>query len=96
MKTKVNRTIETIETVETEVEFPKYTRDSISYFKHHSEDHCVLVSVSDNFSSMFVTHNNKGAHLFDQEISESEFNRVMKKAADMIMPEFQPKQEEMI
>ena len=60
MKAKVNRTIETVETVETEVEFPKYTRDDFSYCKHYSEDHCVAINiVGDTFASVFVTHNNK-------------------------------------
>jgi hypothetical protein len=95
MKTKVNRTIETIETVQTEVEFPKYTRNDFSYCKHYSEDHCVMVNViGDTFASVLVTHNNKGRNLFDKEISEAEFNRVMAKASEMLMPELQPKQEE--
>lgn len=99
MKTKVNRTIEIIETVETEVDFPKYTMDVLSYYKHYSEDHCVVVNINSNtFASMFVTHNNKGRNLFDEEISEAEFNRVMAKASEMLMPELQPKpkQEEKI
>ena len=97
MKTKVNRTIEIIETVETEVVFPKYTMDDFSYFKHYSEDHCVIVNTAGNtFASVFVTHNNKGRNLFDKEISEAEFNRVMAKASEMLMSELQPKQEEKI
>ena len=97
MKTKVNRTIEIIETVETEVEFPKYTRDDFSYCKHYSEDYCVSINVAGNtFASMFVTHNNKGRNLFDKEITEEEFNRVMAKASAMLMPELQQKQEETI
>jgi hypothetical protein len=98
MKTKVNRIIETIETVQTEVEFPKYTKgDFSSYRKHYSEDHCVMVNViGDTFASVLVTHNNKGRNLFDKEISESEFNRVMAKASEMLMPELQLKQEEQI
>ena len=95
MKTKVNRTIVTIETVQTEVEFPKYTRNDFSYCKHYSEDKCVTVNVIGNtFASMFVTHNNKGRNLFDKEISEEEFNRVMEKASAILMPELQVKQEE--
>jgi hypothetical protein len=97
MKTKVNRTIETIETVQTEVEFPKYTRNDFSYCKHYSEDHCVMVNViGDTFASVLVTHNNKGRNLFDKEISEEEFNRVLAKASAMLMPELQLKQEEQI
>jgi hypothetical protein len=97
MKTKVNRTIETIETVETEVEFPKYTMNSFSYCKHYSEDHCVTINTIDNtFASTFVTHNNKGRNLFDKEISESEFNQVMSKVSELLMPELQQKQEEKI
>ena len=96
MKTKVNRTIETIETVETEVEFPKYTMDDFSsYYKYYSEDHCVMVTIIGNtFASVLVTHNNKGRNLFDKEISEAEFNRVMAKASEILMPELQVKQEE--
>jgi hypothetical protein len=95
MKTKVNRVINITETVQTEVEFPKYTRNDFSYCKHYSEDHCVMVNViGDTFASMFVTHNNKGRNLFDKEISESEFNRVMAKASEMLMPELQVKLEE--
>ena len=96
MKTKVNRTIEIIETVETEVEFPKYTRDDFSFFKHDSFDKCVLVSVGDKFASIFITHNNKGSHLFDTEITGSTFNEVMAKVSKMIMPELKQKQEEKI
>ena len=88
MKTKVNRIIETIETVETEVDFPRYTRDEFSYCKHYSEDYCVAINVAGNtFASVFVTHNNKGRNLFDKEISEAEFNRVKAKASEMLMPE---------
>ena len=94
MKTKVNRVINITETVETEVEFPKYTRNDFLYCKHYSEDHCVWVNISGNtFASVFVTHNNKGRNLFDKEISEAEFNRVMAKASKMIMPELQQKEE---
>lgn len=96
MKTKVNRTIEIIETVETEVEFPRYTMDVFFYYKHYSEDHCVSVSVCDRYASIAVDYNNKGRNLFDKEISEAEFNRVMAKASEMLMPELQPKQEEKI
>ena len=97
MKTKVNRIIETIETVQTEVEFPKYTMgDFSSYCKHYSEDHCVEVTVLNSFASMFVTYNNKGHNLFDKEISEAEFNRVMAKASEIFMPELQVKLEEKI
>jgi len=98
MKTKVNRVINITETVETEVEFPKYTMgEFLSYCKHYSEDHCVTISIVDNtFASVFVKHNNKGRNLFDEEISEAEFNRVMAKASELLMPELQQKQEETI
>lgn len=97
MRTKVNRTIEIIETVETEVDFPKYTMDDFSYCKHYSEDHCVSINVAGNtFASMFVTHNNKGRNLFDKEISEEEFNRVMEKVLAMFIPELRPIREEKI
>ena len=97
MKTKVNRTIETVETVETEVEFPRYTMDDFSYCKHYSEDHCVSINVAGNtFASMFVTHNNKGRNLFDKEISEAEFNRVMEMVLVLLIPELKPTQEEKI
>lgn len=95
MKTKVNRVINITETVQTEVEFPKYTRNDFSYCKHYSEDHCVMVNViGDTFASVLVTHNNKGRNLFDKEISEAEFNQVMEKASAMLMPELQVKLEE--
>ena len=97
MKTKVNRTIEIIETVETEVDFPKYTMNDFSYCKHYSEDHCVSINVAGNtFASMFVTHNNKGRNLFDKEISEAEFNRVMEMVLVLLIPELKPTQEEKI
>ena len=90
MKTKVNRVINITETVETEVEFPKYTMgEFLSYCKHYSEDHCVEINiVGETFVSVTVTYNNKGRNLFYKEISESEFNRVMAKASEMLMPEF--------
>lgn len=98
MKTKVDRVINITETIQTEVDFPKYTMDDFSmYCKHYSEDHCVSINVAGNtFASVFVTHNNKGRNLFDKEISEAEFNRAMAKASEMLMPELQPKQEEKI
>lgn len=97
MKTKVNRVINITETVETEVEFPKYTMgEFLSYCKHYSEDHCVTISIINSFASVSVTHNNNGKNLFDEEISEAEFNRVMAKASEMLMPELQQKQEEKI
>lgn len=95
MKTKVSRVINITETVQTEVEFPKYTRNDFSYCKHYSEDHCVSINIVGNtFASVLVTHNNKGRNLFDKEISEEEFNRVMAKASEMLMPELQVKLEE--
>ena len=93
MKTKVNRTIEIIETVETEVEFPKYTRDDFFYYKHYSFDHCISVSVCGGYASIAVDYKNKGRYLFDKEIREDEFNRVMVKALAMLMPELQLTQE---
>ena len=96
MKTTVNRTIETVETVETEVEFPKYTRDDFFHYRHYSFDHCVSISVIGNVAGIRVTYNNKGRNLFDEEISEAEFNRVLAKASELLMPELQQKQEEMI
>ena len=97
MKTKVDRVINITETVQTEVEFPKYTKDAFSYCKHYSEDHCVIINTAWNtFASVFVTHNNKGRSLFDKEISEAEFNRVKAKALELLMPELQQKQEEKI
>ena len=89
MKTKVNRVINITETVETEVEFPRYTRDAFSYCKHYSEDYCVAINIAGNtFVSMFVTHNNKGRNLFDEEISEDKFNLVLAEASELLMPEF--------
>ena len=97
MKTKVDRVINITETVQTEVDFPRYTMDFLSYCKHYSEDHCVAINIiGDTFASVLVTHNNKGRNLFDKEISEAEFNRVMAKASEMLMPELQVKQEETI
>jgi hypothetical protein len=52
--------------------------------------------IGDTFASVLVTHNNKGRNLFDNEISEEEFNRVMAKASEMLMPELQVKLEEKI
>ena len=97
MRTKVDRVINITETVQTEVDFPKYTRDGLSYCKHYSEDHCVAINTAGNtFASVFVTHNNKGRNLFDKEISEAEFNRVMVKVSELLMPELQQKQGEKI
>jgi hypothetical protein len=97
MKTKVNRVINITETVQTEVDFPKYTRNDFSYCKHYSEDYCVAINIIGNtFASVLVTHNNKGRNLFDKEISEAEFNRVMAKASAMLMPELQVELEEQI
>ena len=96
MKTKVNRTIEIIETVQTEVDFPKYTRDLFFYYKHYSEDHRVAISTINNFASVSVTHNNNGENLFDEEITEDVFNRVMERVSAMLISELQPAQGEMI
>ena len=93
MRTKVDRVINITETVQTEVEFPKYTRDSLSYYKHYSEGHCVVINTAGNtFASVFVTYNNNGRYLFDEEISEDEFNRVLAEASELLMPELQQKQ----
>ena len=97
MKTKVDRVINSTKIVETEVEFPKYTIDIISYYKHYSFDHCVVINIiGDTFASVLVTHNNKGRNLFDEEISEVEFNLVKARALAILMPELQPTQEETI
>ena len=98
MRTKVDRVINITETVQTEVDFPRYTRDDFSsYCKHYSEDHCVAINIiGDTFASVLVTHNNKGRNLFDEEISEVEFNLVKAKASELLMPELQQKQEEEI
>ena len=93
MKTKVNRTIETVETVETEVEFPRYTADDFFYYKHYSEEHCVAISVINTFANISVTGNSKGQHLFDEEITESKFNEAMDKVLAMIIPELRPNTE---
>ena len=83
--------------METEVEFPKYTMDAFSWYKHYSEDHCVMVNIAGNtFASVSVLHNNNGRNLFGDEISEAEFNRVMAEASELLMPELQQKQEEKI
>ena len=90
MKTKVDRVINITETVQTEVEFPKYTMDDFSYCKHYSEDHCVSINVAGNtFASVFVTHNNKGRNLFDEEISAFDFYLMMSRASELLMPELQ-------
>ena len=96
MKTKVNRVINITETVQTEVEFPRYTSDDIFYYKHYSEDHRVAISTINSFASVSVTHNNNGDNLFDEEITEDVFNRVMERVSAMLMPELQPAQGEMI
>jgi len=93
MKTKVNRVINITETVETEVEFPKYTTDGIYYYKYYGEEYCVSISTIGTFATINVTGNSKGEHLFDTEITESKFNEVMAKVSKMIMPELQQKQE---
>ena len=73
MKTKVNRVINITETVQTEVEFPKYTRDDFFYYKYYSEDHCISVSVCGGYASIAVDYNNGGKHLFDEEIPSDTF-----------------------
>lgn len=96
MKTKVNRVINITETVETEVEFPRYTTDDLFYYKHYSEEHCVAISVINTFASVSVTHNNNGKNLFDKEITEDVFNRMMESVSELLMPELQQKKEETI
>ena len=96
MKTKVNRIIETIETVETEVEFPRYTMDDIYYYKYYGEEYCVSISTIGTFATINVTGNSKGEHLFDTEITESKFNDVMDKVLAIIITELKPTQEETI
>ena len=96
MRTTVNRTIEMVETVETEVEFPRYTRDIFFYYKHYSFNHCVVISIVNSFASVSVTHNNNGKNLFDEEITEDVFYHAMERVSAMLMPELQQKQEENI
>ena len=93
MKTKVNRVITNTEVVETEVEFPRYTRDVFCYYKHYSEDHCVAISTAGTFASISVTESNNGRNMFDEEITESKFNEVMEKVLAMIIPELKPNTE---
>ena len=96
MKTKVDRVINITETVQTEVDFPKYTRDDFFYYKYYSFNHCVSINIINSFASICVTHNNNGEHLFDEEVTEDAFYRVMAKASELLMPELQQKQEETI
>ena len=96
MKTKVNRVITNTETVETEVEFPKYTRDDFFYYKYYSFDHCISVSVLDRFATVQVDYNNNGKNLFDEDITAFDFYLMMSRASELLMPELQPKQEETI
>ena len=94
MRTKVDRVINITETVQTEVDFPRYTRDDFSsYCKHYSEDHCVAINIiGDTFASVSVTHNKNGKNLFDEEITEDVFYHAMDRVSAMLMPELQPKQ----
>ena len=96
MKTKVDRVINITKTVETEVEFPKYTRDLFFCYKHYSEDHRVAISTINSFASVSVTHNNNGDNLFDEEITEDVFYHAMERVSKLLMPELQQKQEEKI
>ena len=96
MRTKVDRVINITETVQTEVDFPKYTRDLFFYYKHYSFNHCVSISIINSFASVIVTHNNNGKNLFDKEITEDVFNRVMERVSAMLISELQPAQGEMI
>jgi len=93
MKTKVDRVINITETVQTEVDFPRYTMDDLFYYKYYSFDHCISVSVCGGYASIAVDYKNKGRYLFDKEIREDEFNRVMVEALAMLMPELQLTQE---
>ena len=96
MKTKVDRVINITETVQTEVEFPKYTSGIFFYYKHYSFNHCVVISIVNSFASMLVTHNNNGKNLFDEEITEDVFYHAMERVSAMLMHELKPTQEEMI
>ena len=96
MRTKVDRVINITETVQTEVEFPKYTKDLFLYYKHYSFNHCVSISIINSFASIIVTHNNNGKNLFDEEITEDVFYHAMERVSAMLMPELQVKQEEKI
>ena len=93
MRTKVDRVINITETVQTEVEFPKYTSGIFFYYKHYSFNHCVSISIINNFASVSVTHNNNGKNLFDDEITEDVFYHAMERVSEMLMPELQQKQE---
>ena len=92
MKTKVDRVINITETVQTEVEFPKYTSGIFFYYKHYSFNHCVSISIINNFASVSVTHNNNGKNLFDEEITEDVFYHAMERVSAMLIPELQPTQ----
>ena len=96
MRTKVDRVINITETVQTEVDFPKYTMDLFFYYKHYSFNHCVSISIINSFASVIVTHSNNGKNLFDEEITEDVFKRVMKRVSAMLISELQPAQVEMI
>ena len=96
MRTKVDRVINITETVQTEVDFPRYTKDLFFYYKHYSFNHCVSISIINSFASVIVTHNNNGKNLFDKEITEDVFNRVMERVSAMLISELQPAQGEMI
>ena len=93
MRTKVDRVINITETVQTEVDFPRYTRDLFFYYKHYSFNHCVSISIINSFASVSVTHNNNGKNLFDEEITEDVFYHAMERVSAMLMPELQQKQE---
>ena len=92
MRTKVDRVINITETVQTEVEFPKYTSGIFFYYKHYSLNHCVSISIIDSFVSVNVTHTNNGKNLFDEEITEDVFYHAMERVSAMLMPELQQKQ----
>ena len=96
MRTKVDRVINITETVQTEVEFPKYTRGLFFYYKHYSFNHCVSVSVLDRFATVQVGYNNNGKNLFNEDITEFDFYLAMSRASELLMPELQQKQEEKI
>ena len=87
MKTKVNRVINITETVQTEVYFPRYTRDLFFYYKHYSFNHCVTISIVHSFASVSVTHNNNGKNLFDEEITEDVFYHAMERVSELLMPQ---------
>ena len=93
MRTKVDRVINITETVQTEVDFPRYTSGIFFYYKHYSFNHCVAISIINNFASVSVTHNNNGKNLFDEDITENVFYHAMGRVLVILTPELGPTQE---